>query len=135
MLAHPVAIRPSVQATAPHDPSLQVAKGVMVGQRLAIPTEEQLAGRGGSFGGMQGYLALMHSCWAQEPGDRPAFGQVISKLRSLLAVAAAESVQPGASTPSGTGNGSGGSSGASGGGDTPEAAPGSVPVPGCAAGM
>ena len=32
-----------------------------------------------------GYLSLMASCWAQEPGDRPGFAEVIARLRPIAA--------------------------------------------------
>ena len=31
-----------------------------------------------------GYVALMKSCWAQEPSLRPPFNQILTRIRSMM---------------------------------------------------
>jgi serine/threonine protein kinase len=51
------------------------------GKRPEIPPADELPG--GTFPGLPAYVALMQRCWAQEPADRPDFGQVLEELHNL----------------------------------------------------
>lgn len=53
------------------------------GERPLIPERTSRGVKGGVFPGYDDYIALMQSCWAQDPADRPAFDQVIASLRSI----------------------------------------------------
>ncbi len=57
----------------------QVMRLVLNGGRPAIPGPEEV--QGGGFAGLGDYVALMQRCWAQEPQDRPGFGEVVRCLR------------------------------------------------------
>ena len=55
---------------------------VMAGGRLEVPADRsQLPGLLGSPEDLEGYIALIHSCWAQDPALRPSFQDIISYLR------------------------------------------------------
>lgn len=62
---------------------------VLAGGRLAVPAPEDLPGgvATAGFAGLPRYLALMRCCWAQEPRERPDFGEVAEELAALLALA------------------------------------------------
>lgn len=66
--------------------TLQIGKDVRGGVRPPLPADPSRL-PGGTFPGMQGYLELMQACWAQRPQDRPAFGEVVERLRDLRALA------------------------------------------------
>lgn len=55
------------------------------GGRLGFP--DAANARGGGFPGYEAYVRLTQHCWAQEPGERPGFGEVVAELRRLLATA------------------------------------------------
>ena len=60
----------------------QLAGHVMAGGRLEIPPREALPGPDTeAFGGLDGYIALMRRCWAQEPGERPGFEDIVPQIR------------------------------------------------------
>lgn len=58
-------------------------KAVTFGQRPPLSDAGQL--QGGGFPCLEGYLELMRRCWAQDPVERPTFGEVAGVLRHLLA--------------------------------------------------
>lgn len=66
--------------TQPARPA-QIAKAVIDGERLQVPSPDQLPGAREPFEALGGYLSLMHACWAQDAADRPTFGQIITKLK------------------------------------------------------
>lgn len=60
----------------------QLVRFVSDGGRLPIPDRSQLPGPGtADFKGLDGYIALLQRCWAQEPEGRPTFSEVIDALR------------------------------------------------------
>ena len=64
----------------------RVALGVCErGERPPLPPGGLAGCPGGAPADADGYLALMHACWAQAPGDRPDFAAVIARLRTLAA--------------------------------------------------
>ena len=54
---------------------------VLEGERLKVP-EEGLPTA--AFPGLPDYLRLMEDCWLADPGARPSFKDIISRLRKLL---------------------------------------------------
>ncbi|PRW33836.1 Serine threonine- kinase CTR1 [Chlorella sorokiniana] len=63
----------------------QLVNHVLSGGRLEVPSREALPGPDtAAFGGLEAYISLMQRCWAQEPGQRPAFQQIVLELRALL---------------------------------------------------
>lgn len=52
-------------------------------QRLKIP-DDLRALPGGVFVGLPAYIDLMQKCWAEEPAERPNFGEIVRCLRDLL---------------------------------------------------
>jgi len=62
-----------------------IVSTIQKGGRLPIPDLATLQSRWGpgssSFAKLDDYVALMQRCWAQDPGQRPAFAQVIHDLR------------------------------------------------------
>lgn len=55
---------------------------VLAGRRPSVPPAAQLPGPGaGAWSGLPDYLTLMEACWAQEPGSRPAFSDIVPSLR------------------------------------------------------
>ena len=71
---------PAVQRQGLSCPA-QIAKTVMSGGRLEIPSTSQLESRGGGFASLGLYVDLIQQCWAQNPDERPGFAEVISRLR------------------------------------------------------
>ncbi len=60
----------------------QISAAVLAGRRLEIPNPAALPGPGpGSPEGLAAYLSLMQRCWAQAPGDRPSFAEVVQMVR------------------------------------------------------
>jgi serine/threonine protein kinase len=55
------------------------------GERPPIPPRSELPGPPGTaeWEGLDGYLALMQRCWAQEPEDRPSFEAIINELEGM----------------------------------------------------
>lgn len=53
---------------------------VLAGGRLEVPLREGLPG-GAELVGLDVYVALLRSCWAQQPTERPTFEEVILELR------------------------------------------------------
>ncbi|KAI7844427.1 hypothetical protein COHA_002020 [Chlorella ohadii] len=78
----------------------QISAAVLAGRRLEIPNPAALPGPGpGSPEGLAAYLSLMQRCWAQAPGDRPSFAEVVQMVRALLDAEPAEpSLEPSRST-------------------------------------
>ena len=70
-------------------PPAQISYNVIAGGRLPIPAREELPDRGGGFSALDDYVALIHSCWATDPAERPSFKDLIPRLRALGAAAAA----------------------------------------------
>ncbi|KDD73320.1 protein tyrosine kinase [Helicosporidium sp. ATCC 50920] len=63
----------------------QVVTLVTEGGRLPIPAREALPGADTKdFRGLDAFVGLVRDCWAQNANDRPAFGEVIQRLRDLL---------------------------------------------------
>jgi serine/threonine protein kinase len=60
----------------------QIVTQLRTGGRPTIPPADQLPG--GTFPGLQAYVALMQRCWAQEPGDRPSFALVAEELGRMV---------------------------------------------------
>ena len=55
---------------------------VLAGGRPEVPPREALPGPDtAAFAGLDEYVALMQQCWAQDPGDRPTFQQIVPALR------------------------------------------------------
>ena len=67
-----------------HLPCLQQASRVIQGGRLEVPPAERLPGDTPSSEGLAAYIALLHSCWDQNPGKRPTFPQIVSDFRCVL---------------------------------------------------
>ena len=67
-----------------HAHALQIVGTVVGGGRLPVPPPEELPGDGGAFSRLPEYLDLMSRCWAQDPGQRPLFPEVIADLRCTL---------------------------------------------------
>ena len=64
-----------------------VAHTVGNGGRLGIPPRWELPGPDNAAFGpqrMDAYIDLMQRCWAQNPYDRPSFGEAIRELRALM---------------------------------------------------
>lgn len=55
------------------------------GERLPIPPPEQAPGPPLEPGLHTAYVDLMRRCWAQDPAERPGFGDVIVALRGMMA--------------------------------------------------
>jgi hypothetical protein len=71
-----------------------IMKSTAAGERLPIPARDDLPDRGGDFADLDAYIALMRRCWAQNPADRPGFGEIIASLRWVsLTVTACSSPQ------------------------------------------
>lgn len=66
---------------------VQILNGVTHGQRPPIPSLEELPGAEQEFGGLDEYLDLMQRCWAQSPADRPAFTEVVGRLKAIAQTA------------------------------------------------
>ena len=62
---------------------MQVVGHVTGGERLAIPTPDQIPGPpgAGSFPGLPAYVDLLQNCWAQDPEQRPLFAAIVQELR------------------------------------------------------
>lgn len=54
---------------------------VSSGERLVLPTREELPGTLPSPALFARYTALVERCWAQQPEARPAFAEVCTELR------------------------------------------------------
>ena len=60
---------------------------VLAGERLEVPPADQLPGMATAEGGagppegLDEYIALLRRCWAQDPEQRPSFGDIIPELR------------------------------------------------------
>lgn len=98
----------------------QVVTIVMDGGRLEVPAAEALPGGGGSFEGLDAYVALIRKCWAQNPLDRPTFSEVIAQLRDLLSLALQKNAAAKQGAGSGPANGLPAAAGAGTGSSTPE---------------
>ncbi len=61
-------------------PCRQIVSSVLAGGRLEVPLREGLPG-GAELVGLDVYVALLRSCWAQQPTERPTFEEVILELR------------------------------------------------------
>jgi len=62
-----------------------IMRAVTGGERLEIPDKKDLPGPDTKeFKGLDGYVALMERCWAQDPAARPNFSEVIIELRKLM---------------------------------------------------
>lgn len=59
--------------------ALQIGKSLMDGMRP--PISAPLEAKGGWFDMIDDYVALIESCWAQNPQDRPSFAEIIVELR------------------------------------------------------
>lgn len=58
---------------------------IINGGRLTIPPRAELPGPDAkTFAGLDGYLALLQRCWAQNEFERPPFSEIIPALRRLL---------------------------------------------------
>lgn len=67
---------------------------VCSGVRPPVPPREQLPGPDAQqFSQLDGYLALMHSCWQEDPAARPRFDSISRTLWLLLS--RIESEEPG----------------------------------------
>ncbi|KAI7842018.1 hypothetical protein COHA_004219 [Chlorella ohadii] len=65
---------------------IQIGATVRQGGRPEVPPREALPGPDtASWAGLDAYVQLMRDCWAQRPGDRPTFDEVVGRLRRLLA--------------------------------------------------
>ncbi|KAL4452590.1 hypothetical protein ABPG75_008252 [Micractinium tetrahymenae] len=54
---------------------------VLAGKRPPVPPAAQLPSpAAGAWTGLPAYLALMEACWAQEPGQRPRFTDIVPSL-------------------------------------------------------
>lgn len=51
------------------------------GARPPVPDADSVPG--GGFNGFDDYVALMRRCYAQNPGERPGFEEVVHELRRL----------------------------------------------------
>lgn len=51
------------------------------GGRLDIPPQAPGLVLSEGFPGLMDYIALIHSCWAQEPQARPSLSHIIAELR------------------------------------------------------
>lgn len=59
-----------------------MAASIAQGGRLEVPAREALPGPDtASFAGLDAYIALMQRCWAQNPDERPTFGEIADELR------------------------------------------------------
>lgn len=54
------------------------------GERLPVPSLAELPGTPPPATLYGAYVALMRRCWAQDPGARPSFSEVIVELRGIL---------------------------------------------------
>ncbi|GAB4821003.1 hypothetical protein N2152v2_008049 [Parachlorella kessleri] len=62
-------------------PHFQLIKHVAASGRPALPPRQDLPGSdAGELGGLDGYIALMQRCWAQDPEERPSFQEVARTL-------------------------------------------------------
>ena len=60
----------------------QVVTVVSEGGRLELPPRSRIPGPDTqSWDGLPAFYGIIESCWAQNPADRPTFGQVIARLR------------------------------------------------------
>ncbi|KAI7842020.1 hypothetical protein COHA_004221 [Chlorella ohadii] len=72
--------------TFAHMSPFKIGATVRQGGRPEVPPREALPGPDtASWAGLDAYVQLMRDCWAQRPGDRPAFDEVVGRLRRLLA--------------------------------------------------
>ena len=54
-------------------------------KRPPIPAPADLPGpHSGAWVGLERYTALMQRCWAEEPGQRPGFGEMVRELQALV---------------------------------------------------
>ena len=60
----------------------QISSAVLGGRRLEVPDPAALPGPAAdSPQDFAAYVQLMQHCWAQSPGDRPSFPEVVQALR------------------------------------------------------
>ncbi|KAL4419526.1 hypothetical protein ABPG77_005757 [Micractinium sp. CCAP 211/92] len=72
------------------DSHWQVMAKVTVGERLAVPPDEELPGPHRLPPDLhQQYLQLMHDCWADDPLGRPNFAAIAVRLREMKRALAA----------------------------------------------
>lgn len=64
--------------------AFQLVFMVSSGDRLAMPALEALPGKLPERAVYDAYVALVRRCWAQDPAERPTFGDIISELRNIL---------------------------------------------------
>jgi hypothetical protein len=70
------------QVPWPHVSPWGLVGKLMDGLRLQVPPKEELPGPDNQhFVSFNEYVALMQRCWAQDPGQRPCFEEVIVELR------------------------------------------------------
>ncbi|PRW57024.1 Serine threonine- kinase CTR1 [Chlorella sorokiniana] len=63
----------------------KVGATIRRGGRPEVPPKEQLPGPDtAGWAGLDAYVQLMRNCWAQQPGERPTFDEVVSRLQALL---------------------------------------------------
>ncbi|KAI3432676.1 hypothetical protein D9Q98_004219 [Chlorella vulgaris] len=65
---------------------LQLGNLIQAGARLEVPPREALPAQG--MGGapaavLDGYVALMRRCWAEDPASRPCFDKITTELREM----------------------------------------------------
>lgn len=65
-----------------------IVNRVTSNQRLPVPQKSEIPGpEGGSWRNLNRYVALMERCWAQNPGDRPDFEEIMSELKQMTSEA------------------------------------------------
>lgn len=60
---------------------------LLTGKRCEVPPLERLPGpNNAAFAArLPAYIELMQRCWAQDPGERPEFDAIVTRLRELSA--------------------------------------------------
>ena len=67
----------------------QISSAVLSGRRLQVPDPAALPGPAAdSPEAFAAYVQLMQQCWAQAPGDRPSYPEVVQALRWVRVAAA-----------------------------------------------
>ena len=60
-----------------------IVSSVRDGKRPPIPSREDIRGPVPQQGCYESYVALLKSCWAQQPGDRPGADELLTCLEEI----------------------------------------------------
>lgn len=63
---------------------LQIYTAVISGRRPPLPADPATL-PGGTFPGLNSYVALLQQCWYQQPQQRPSFTSITTRLRDMQA--------------------------------------------------